>query len=87
MASNTREAGGEENPVGTPEAIEAAEELAGKTNGVAQLAATAEIFTDTESLEVGDEVYFGDYSHVGIVTNINSNDDGNVTSIDLLVHF
>jgi RHS repeat-associated protein len=83
MGANWRKAGDEPNPVSNKKSISAAEKKfgKGKTEGVKQLAATAET-VDQSKIEPGNEVYFNNYGHVGLVTKVNKNDNGNPTSIE-----
>ena len=90
LLSNTRKAGSEPNPVDTPLGVKQAEAFFGKNNanGIKQLAAsTVELYSvedvanGNSNLQKGNEVYFNNYSHGGIITNIKRDNKGNVTHI------
>ena len=82
LASDSRVEAGEPNPVGTAEAQKKAMREFGKENGVAQLAvSTVSRTTDVNKAEIGDEIYFNNYSHVGHLTEKISDKNGNVTHI------
>jgi hypothetical protein len=83
MGANWRVAGGESNPVGTVEAREKALKEFGKENGVSLFAATAEPVTK-ENIIPGNEVYFGEYSHVGLITKVINDSDGNPSAIEFM---
>jgi len=82
FAENVRKAGGEPDLVGTKKGEAAAESKfgKGKTNGVRQLAATA-VEVDVYHIQVGNEVYLNNYSHVGTVTSVTYDKNGIPTSI------
>ena len=86
LASNCRIAGGEEDPVKDSEAAVEANDLLGGSNGVKRLAVSTvqlssleDIQSGNVELEAGNEVYFNNYKHVGVVTGIEKNDAGEVT--------
>jgi hypothetical protein len=83
MAANWRIAGNETNPVGNSEAREKALSEFGKENGVSLFAATAKPVSK-ENLSRGNEVYFGEYSHMGLITKINKDSEGNSVSINFM---
>jgi RHS repeat-associated protein len=87
MAANWRKAGDENNPITSKKGRKATEERFGKEteenilNGVKYFAATAEP-VEKANIKEGNEVYFSNYGHIGLITNVNYDDQGNPISIN-----
>ena len=83
MARNWRVAGEEPNPIGRSGVIEKALDEFGKANGVSQFAATADL-VEVQEIVPGNEVYFGEYSHIGLIIDVIKDTDGNPIAIEFM---